>query len=241
MPFVRFGFWHSVSFGFRYSTFGFAMQAIIPISRVPITVRPATMDDIPFIDSLQKQNSKQLGFFRRAQLEGYIRNGWTVIAEQVEPQRHGGTEALSGCESASVSPCLRGEPLGYCFSRDRYQKRDELGVIYQLCVVKGVQRKLVGASLIKHVFESSSYGCRLYCCWCAQDLEANYFWESLGFVPVAFRAGSRGKRRVHIFWEKRTREGDTTTPYWFPSETGGGAIGEDPIGHPHSSRHALER
>jgi GNAT superfamily N-acetyltransferase len=80
-------------------------------------------------------------------------------------------------------------PLGYCASRDRYLKRDELGVIYQLCVAPGVQRKLVGASLIKAVFERSAYGCRLYCCWCAQDLAANYFWESLGFVPIAFRAG----------------------------------------------------
>ena len=189
------------------------------------------MDDIPFIDSLQKQNSKQLGFFRRAQMEGYIRNGWGVIAEAQDERREKRDER--DAESPSLISHLSSRiPVGYCFSRDRYQKRDELGVIYQLCVVKGVQRKLVGASLIKHVFENASYGCRLYCCWCAQDLEANYFWESLGFVPIAFRAGSRGKRRVHIFWEKRIREGDTTTQYWFPSETGGGAIGEDRLVFP---------
>ena len=53
---------------------------------------------------------------------------------------------------------------------------NELGVIYQLCVAPGFQRGLIGASLIKAVFERSAYGCRLYCCWCAQDLDANYFW-----------------------------------------------------------------
>src|SRR5688500_16776608 len=129
------------------------------------------MQDLPFFDGLQKQHSKQLGFFPRAQMEGYVENQWVLIAEDAATN----------------------QPLGYCSSRDRYLKRDELGVIYQLCVVPCDQRKLVGASLIKTVFERSAYGCRLYCCWCAQDLDANYFWESLGFVPIAFRGGS-GKK-----------------------------------------------
>jgi hypothetical protein len=49
----------------------------------------------------------------------------------------------------------------------------------------------------------------------------------LGFVPLAFRAGSRGKQRVHIFWQRRIRAGDNTTPYWFPSQTSSGSIRED--------------
>ena len=32
--------------------------------------------------------------------------------------------------------------------------------------------------------------------------------------------------RTHIFWQRRIREGDSETPYWFPSETRGGALGE---------------
>lgn len=163
------------------------MNTIVPIFRTPIAIRVAMMDDLPFLDELQKQHSKALGFFPRAQMEGYVRNGWVLIAEDQATR----------------------QPVGYCASRDRYLKRDELGVIYQLCVAPGVQRKLVGASLIKAVFERSAYGCRLYCCWCAQDLDANHFWESLGFVPIAFRAGSTGKKRVHIFWQKRIDHPDT--------------------------------
>jgi hypothetical protein len=34
---------------------------------------------------------------------------------------------------------------------------------------------------------------------------------------------------VHIFWQKRIREGDETTPWWFPSKTSGGSIREDRI------------
>src|SRR5204863_4888089 len=75
-------------------------------------------------------------------------------------------------------------------------------------------------------------GCRLYCCWCAQDLEANRFWESLGFVPLVFRAGSRGKKRVHIFWQRRIVAGDVTTPYWYPFQTSAGAIRQDRLVFP---------
>lgn len=54
---------------------------------------------------------------------------------------------------------------------------------------------------------------------------------------MAFRTGGGRRKkegpRMHIFWQKRIREDDTGdlasggTPYWFPSLTGAGAIGED--------------
>lgn len=195
------------------------MSQIVPIARTPISVRPATSGDLPFIDALQKQHSKQLGYFRTKQFEEYIAMGAVLIAEEPPPSP----------SAASGGGLGRGKPVGYVISRDRYLKRDELGVIFQLCVTPGEQRKLVGAELIRTVFARSAYGCRLYCCWCAQDLEANHFWQSLGFLPIAFRAGSKGKRRVHIFWERRIREGDATTPYWFPAQTNAGAIREDRV------------
>jgi hypothetical protein len=49
----------------------------------------------------------------------------------------------------------------------------------------------------------------------------------MGFVPIAFRAGSAGKRRIHIFWQRRIRAGDEETPWWYPFKTAGGAIGQD--------------
>ena len=86
--------------------------------------------------------------------------------------------------------------------------------------------------MLKAVFDRAAYGCRMFCCWCAQDIEANHFWESMGFVPLAYRAGSEKKSRVHIFWQKRIREGDVTTPWWFPSQTTGGSIREDRLVFP---------
>jgi hypothetical protein len=191
---------------------------LLPVApRVAIATRVAMMADLPFLDALQKQHSKALGFFPRAQMEGYVQNGWVLVAEPSTEYSVPSTEA---------------KPLGYVISRDRYLKRDELGVVYQLCVVPGHQRGLIGASLIRAVFERSAYGCKLYCCWCAQDLAANHFWESLGFVPIAFRAGSTGKRRVHIFWQRRINVDDVSTAYWYPFQTNAGAIREDRLVFP---------
>src|SRR5213075_1079117 len=44
--------------------------------------------------------------------------------------------------------------------------------------------------------------------------------------------GSASKERIHIFWQKRIRAGDTTTPWWFPSQTSGGSIREDRLVFP---------
>jgi hypothetical protein len=96
-------------------------------------------------------------------------------------------------------------------------------------VVPGKQRRFVGAALLQAMFDRAAWGCKLFCCWCAQDIAANRFWEAMGFVPLAFRAGSEKKSRVHIFWQKRIRQGDTTTPYWFPAKTNSGSIREDRI------------
>ena len=56
------------------------MSAIIPTSRCPIATRAATMDDLPFLDGMQKQHSKALGYFPTKQFEGYIEMGGVLVA-----------------------------------------------------------------------------------------------------------------------------------------------------------------
>jgi len=211
----------------------------LPLPSVDVAIRPAVMGDLPFIDRLQKLHAKQVGWMPMKQLEGKIAAGQVIVAEEVG----GGQWAVGGKDkdklslsavttSASSLPtahCPPPTPVGYCIASDQYFKRDEVGIIYQMNVVPGRQRGLIGATLLKAQFERSAYGCKLYCCWCAQDIEANRFWEAMGFVPLAFRAGSEKKSRVHIFWQKRIVQGDTATPWWFPSKTAGGSIREDRI------------
>ena len=202
-------------------------SAILPIPQVDVSVREATTDDVPFIDQLQREHQKQVGFLARSWIENKINAGQVLVAEEVS-----GPLSVVRCEGANPTDNGRRTTdtrLGYIISQDKYLKREELGLVVQLCVVKGVQRKLIGATLLKAAFERAAYGCRLFCLWCAQDIEANRLWEAMGFVPLAYRAGSERKARVHIFWQKRIRQGDDVTPWWFPSSTGGGAMREDRI------------
>jgi hypothetical protein len=226
-------------------------QAIVlPQPRVPISIRLATLDDIPFIDALQKQHTKMVGFFPRAWFEQNIETSNVLIAEELNHGGHGehrdgqnGSGRKSPESKSNASPSVTSvtsvvnTPVGYCVYKDKYLKREELGIVYQLNVTPGRQRGLIGAALVKAAFERCPYGVKLFCCWCAQDIEATYFWESIGFVPIAFRTGSRPRlkkdgtvskpERIHIYWQRRIREGDVNTPYWFPSETNGGAVREN--------------
>ncbi|XAL99591.1 hypothetical protein OT109_18675 [Phycisphaeraceae bacterium D3-23] len=110
--------------------------------------------------------------------------------------KHSATGPLGHSATAQAA-----QPLGYCIAVDRYMKQDHVGQFIQLNVPPEYRRSLVGAALVKATFEKSAYGVKLYGLWCRQDLAANRFWESLGFVPLAFRAagvsnlkkGSRGR------------------------------------------------
>ncbi len=187
------------------------------------------MSDLAFIDGLQKQHTQMVGWMPTKQLEGKIGAGHVLVAEEVGSRQkaEGREEDASHCSALPTAYCPLPTPIGYCIGNDQYFKRDDVGIIYQMNIAPMKQRGLIGATLLKVMFERAAYGCRLFCCWCAQDIAANRFWEAMGFVPLAFRSGSRGKQRVHIFWQRRIRSGDTTTPYWFPSQTTGGSIRED--------------
>ena len=192
----------------------------VPVSRYPVRVRPAVVGDLAFIDALAKKHKAGVGWTPMEQFEGYLAKGYITVAENVSAQ-----------------------PIGYCIAGDKYFKREDVGIVYQMNVEPGYQRGLVAATLLKALFDGWPYGVRLCCCWCAQDLGANRFWEAMGFVPLAFRTGSIGKKvkgadgvvrvgRVHIFWERRVRRDDVEMPWWYPSQTGSGAVRADRLVFP---------
>lgn len=213
-----------------------SLPLLLPVSpRVPIGVRVATLADVPFMDAMQKRTTKQVGWMPTKQLEGKVLAGQVLVAEATTNKEEGGRVKDEGNSGDALSSLLSSFnpqtssllPVGYLIGQDRYFKRDDVGIIYQINVLPEYRRSLVAGLLLKAQFERSAYGCKLYCCWCAQDIEANRFWEAMGFVPLAFRTGSAKKSRVHIFWQRRIWRGDTTTAWWFPSQTAGGAIRED--------------
>src|SRR4051794_35328370 len=60
------------------------MSQIIPIPKIPITIRPGTIEDIPFLDSLQKMHTKQVGWMPTKQFEGKVKLGHVLVAESDE-------------------------------------------------------------------------------------------------------------------------------------------------------------
>src|SRR5262249_7365845 len=161
---------------------------------------------VPFIDNLQKMHSHMVGWMPRKQLEGKIGAGHVLIAGEKRSTdftdcTDSEGQSVRSAQSVDQSASL----LGYCIAQDQYIGRDDVGVIYQLNVLPLKQRNLIGAMLIKAVFERAAYGCELFCLWCAQDIQANFFWEAIGFVPLAFRTGSASKQRTHVFWQRRIR------------------------------------
>jgi GNAT superfamily N-acetyltransferase len=227
-----------------------------PRPRIGLSIRVGVATDFAFIDALQKKHRDEVGFMPRVQLVQYINGGHVLMAESSSPLPPGEGAGVRASASDSRPPdsgrvvqgsphpaLSQGErvpekaplgttPLGYIIARDRYFKHDDVGIIYQLNVAPGSQRKLVGAALVQEVFNRAAYGCKLFCCWCAQDIAANRFWEAMGFKPLAFRTGSEEKDRIHIFWQKRIQQGDQATPYWYPSQTNAGALREDRLALP---------
>ncbi len=205
---------------------------LTPTPNRPVTIRPGVRADLPFIDRLQKADRHGLGFMFAGTLEGKIDLGHVLVAEGVG-SRQSAVGSGGGHSSPQTADYRLPTSLGYVIGSDRYYKRDDIGVIYQVAVEKSARRGLVAAALLAAMFDRWAYGCRLACCWCAQDLTAaNQFWEAVGFSPIAFRGGSRAKKRIHIFWQRRVRAGDEATPWWYPAVTQGGAMGADRVAMP---------
>ncbi|MFT3786178.1 MAG: hypothetical protein QM770_08430 [Tepidisphaeraceae bacterium] len=112
---------------------------------MPIHVRFATASDIPFIDGLMKKHSKQLAFLPTKALEGKVRLGHVLVAEAVDSEQY--AHAAVGRTTHDLPTAHRTLPTfaGYLIGNDRYKSRDELGIIYQLCVAPEYRRMLVGA------------------------------------------------------------------------------------------------
>ncbi|MEM8493957.1 MAG: hypothetical protein AAF663_01050 [Planctomycetota bacterium] len=224
----------------------------LPGAGVAFDIRPGTVDDIPWIDALQKENKRGLGFMRFGELEGHLKkdNVYVAVATDVRSVMSDvrcPTDESDASRDADItdqhSDLKHADPrIGYCIAADRYYQRDEVGQVYQMCVARNFQRLHIGSNLLAKVWDTWPRGVKLCGCWCAQDLEANRYWEGCGFTPVAFRAGSRQKSkkgdasasggRIHIYWQKRIRSGDTETAYWYPKQTQGGAMNEARIVFP---------
>ena len=83
-------------------------------------------------------------------------------------------------------------------------------------VLPGQQRGLVGATLLKAMFERARTGASCTAAGVRRTSRRISSGSRWGLCRWRFGRGARRRHRVHIFWQKRIRAGDTTTPWWFP-------------------------
>lgn len=172
------------------------------------SVRPAKQADVPYIDSLQKKHGEAVGFLGI----DWIRK---LIIEQ---------HAWVGTEN--------GAPACYLIGKATYRDRLDVGIVYQACVQYDAQRRHLGAALVASYLSAMPETCRAIILWCAQDLEANYFWRSMGFDAIAWRAGSKRKGRIHILWEGNVPHNAPLESRYLPSKTTGGVLRGDRLVFP---------
>jgi GNAT superfamily N-acetyltransferase len=128
-----------------------------------------------FIDSLQKKNAEALSFYPKQVFERELNNGRLFLG------------------------LLNGEPCGYIY----------VGAsggdvkCHQVCIEYDARRKLYGAMLVvaleSYAKDSFSNSVTLRCGF---DLEANKFWEEMGYKCIAVKDGGvRRMRKINV-WRK---------------------------------------
>jgi len=73
--------------------------------------------------------------------------------------------------------------------------------IYQAVIQYDARRREHGFALVARVIAiAQKRGCHAISLWCAQDLDANAFWQAAGFRCIAKRVGGVRRGRLHNQW-----------------------------------------
>src|SRR5262249_47949372 len=165
-----------------------------------IYIHAAREDDLRFIDHLQKKFSFQVGFMPLVWLAGYLRSGSVLMAFEND------------------------QPAGYLLGKTSYNRSQQDAIIYQAAIEYDAQRSHIGTALVQHFIDVLPDRITRISLWCAQDIDANLFWEALSFTPLAYRQGSHSTQRFHIFWQRRKNLNDYHVRRNVPKTTKSGAM-----------------
>lgn len=141
--------------------------------------RQACLEDISYIDFLQKKNAEDLSFYPKIVFEREIENNRIILAE------------------------YNSEPCGYLY----YGAFGMRLKIHQACIQYDLRGKLYGASLVSYLLGKaeerrvSSVHLR-----CGSDIEANGFWKEMGFYCEAVTNGGVRRMRDINCWRNDLQE-----------------------------------
>ncbi len=138
-----------------------------------LTVRTATDLDLPYVMALQRKNRESVGGLPQP-----------AIAERITR----GTLALA---------LLNGDPCGYLM----YDVRDGILRLPQACIQYDARRRTYGEALWLRVVADNPTitEARLRC---AADIDANLFWQHMGFQCVGVVKGGTRRGRLINCWQQ---------------------------------------
>ncbi len=128
---------------------------------------------ISYVDGLQRKNAEALSFYPRCVFERESEKGRIFLG------------------------LLNGEPCGYLYVGAR-------GIdvkCHQVCIEYDARRKLYGATLVA-AMEDYATAAHSLTLRCGFDLDANVFWQELGYQCVHIQDGGvRRMRKINV-WRK---------------------------------------
>lgn len=131
---------------------------------------------IDYIDMLQKRNAEALSFYPRQVFERELDRGRLFLG------------------------MLNGEPCGYLYVGA--QGKDVK--CHQVCIQYDARRRLYGAAIVAVMEQYASEGnAASITLRCGFDLEANDFWQSLGYQCIAHQVGGVRRMRTINVWRKQ--------------------------------------
>lgn len=138
-------------------------------------VTTAHPDMLQYVDGLQKKNAEALSFYPTQVFERESENGRIYLS------------------------LLNGEPCGYIY---RGALKGDVRC-HQVCIQYDARRRLYGAQLVTCLeADAIDARCNGIVLRCGFDLEANDFWQSLGYKCVNIQDGGvRRMRKINI-WRK---------------------------------------
>lgn len=127
-------------------------------NRVASAITPVTPENLKYEVSLAKKLTECLGFLPHESLQYYsVNNGvW---------RQH-----------------LNGQPAGFAVLAWSRVRDPLTAQIYQLATQEDAQRLWLAKDLINHLGTlAQARGVQRLTCWCAADLQSNFFWRAMGF------------------------------------------------------------
>ena len=126
-----------------------------------------------YAEHLHKTNSNSLGFIPRTRLEQYAEEGRILLCEE------------------------NNDPCGFLI----YGSNWPLLNIYQACIDYDVRRKHHGEDLVNRIEDYAKQKHSGVYLRCREELEANRFWEALGYKINQVVDGGKREKKINI-WVK---------------------------------------